>query len=80
MRKLGPGALEGTWIAYGRADAYIITKIYPWNVASAVLLVKETCGKVTDFKGKSWKPKQTDLIFSNGKIHNKILSQIKNLF
>lgn len=80
MRKLGSGALEGAWVACGRADAYITTKIYPWDVASAVLLVKESGGEVTDFKGNPWKPKQTDLIFSNEKIHDKILYQIKNLF
>ena len=76
MRKLGAASLEGAWVACGRAEAYIVTEISEWDVASAVLLVKEARGKVTDFKGKEWKAKKSDLIFSNEKIHSKILNTI----
>ena len=79
MRKLGSGAIEGGFVASGRADAYITTKIYPWDIASAVLLVEEAGGKVTNFQGEEWNLKQSDLILSNGKIHNKILSRIKSI-
>lgn len=76
LRKLGSGALEGASVACGRVEAYIVTNIYQWDVAAAVLLVKEAGGRVTDFKGKDWEPRQGDIIFSNGKVHWKILTAI----
>ncbi|MDA2922879.1 inositol monophosphatase [Patescibacteria group bacterium AH-259-L07] len=80
-RKLGSAGLETAWIAAGRADAYVTTKIRPWDVAPGVLLVEEAGGKVTEFKGRSWdwKKKQSDLIFSNKKLHNAVQNIVKDL-
>lgn len=77
LRKLGAGSLECAWIACGRAEAYVTTAIEPWDVAAGVILVMEAGGKVTDFKGKAWKPVRSDAVLSNGKIHNKVLEIIK---
>lgn len=77
LRKLGSGALEGAWVACGKAEAYITTNIFHWDVASSVLLVREAGGKVTDFRGKAWEAKQSDIVFSNGKIHERVLGLIK---
>ncbi len=79
IRKLGSGSLECAWVASGRADAYITFKIPPWDVAAGILLVKEAGGSISDFKGNEWKLRKTDLIVSNGKIHEKILKLVKNL-
>ncbi len=76
MRKLGSAAIESAWVACGRAEAYIVTKINPWDIAAGVILVEEAGGKVTDFKGRSWNFNRSDLIFSNGKIHEKLLVKI----
>lgn len=80
-RKLGSAGIECAWIAAGRADAYITTKIRPWDVAPGVLLVEEAGGIVTDFKGNpwNWKKKQADLIFSNKKVYNAVQNIVKNL-
>ncbi|MDA2936045.1 inositol monophosphatase [Patescibacteria group bacterium AH-259-L05] len=80
-RKLGSAGIECAWIAAGRADAYVTTKIRPWDVASGVLLVEEAGGMVTDFKGKpwDWKKKQSDLIFSNKKVHSQVQKIVKDL-
>ena len=76
LRKLGSAALESGWISCSRADAYLTTEIDPWDVASGVIFVEEAGGKVTDFKGKDWRPVKTDVFMSNGKIHDKILRMI----
>ena len=34
MRKLGSAAIESSWVACGRAEAYIVTKINPWDIAA----------------------------------------------
>jgi myo-inositol-1(or 4)-monophosphatase len=79
IRKLGSGAIEAAWVSCGRAEAYITTKIEPWDVAAGVILVREAGGKVTDFEGKDWKPEKSDTVFSNGKIHDKILKVINSV-
>ena len=76
VRKLGSAAIESAWVSCGRVEAYITTKINPWDVAAGVIFVTEAGGRVTDFNGKPWKPVKDDFVFSNGKIHRKILRLI----
>lgn len=79
LRKLGSAGLEAAWIACGRGDAYVTTKIEPWDIAAGVLLVREAGGKVTDFSGRAWKPERSDLVFSNGRIHERILELVRGM-
>ncbi len=76
MRKLGSAAIESAWVACGRAEAYVATKINPWDIAAGIILVEEAGGKVTDFKGRRWNLKKSDLILSNGLIHEQLLGKI----
>ncbi|MFW6449835.1 MAG: inositol monophosphatase family protein [Nanoarchaeota archaeon] len=78
MRKLGSAAIEGGFVATGRADAYITLDIDPWDVAATVLIAKESGGKATDFKGNPWKPEKTDLLITNKTLHSKLLSMLKS--
>lgn len=77
LRKLGSAGLETAWVAAGRGDAYFTMKIDPWDVAPGVLLVREAGGEVTDFSGNQWRLEQSDLIFSNGQIHEYILDLLR---
>lgn len=76
--KLGSAALECAWVASGRAEGYFSTKIAAWDVAAGALLVQEAGGRVTNFQGKPWQPVQDDFIASNGKIHSKLISLLRN--
>ena len=73
IRKLGSAGLESAWVAAGKREAYFTTRIEPWDVASGVLLVQEAGGRVSDFGGNAWQPQTSDLLFSNAKLHEKIL-------
>ena len=79
LRKLGSASIEGCWVACGRFDAYIVTKIFSWDIAASALIVKEANGSTTDFKGKEWNLNKSDLVLSNKKIHNKILNYVERL-
>jgi myo-inositol-1(or 4)-monophosphatase len=79
LRKLGSAALEGCWVASGRAEAYIVTRIYPWDVAAAVLIAREAGGNVTFFDGKPWQPICGDVVFSNGNMHGKIVKRLRTI-
>jgi myo-inositol-1(or 4)-monophosphatase len=78
VRKLGSAGLETAWVATGKAEAYFTTSIEPWDVAAGVLLVVEAGGQVSDFEGNGWKPKKSDLLFSNGRVHTVILDLLKS--
>ncbi len=79
LRKLGSAGLEAAWVACGRGDAYATTKIEPWDIAASVLIVEEAGGKVTDFKGNTWRAERSDIVFSNGRIHEHILEIVRDL-
>jgi myo-inositol-1(or 4)-monophosphatase len=78
IRKLGSAGLETAWVAAGKGEAYFSTRIEPWDVAPGVLLVQEAGGKVSDFQGNPWKPQTSDLLFSNKKLHERILSLLSS--
>lgn len=78
IRKLGSAGLETAWVAAGKGEAYFTTKIEPWDVAPGVLLVEEAGGKVTDFEGKPWQLKTSDLVFSNKRVHQTVLKLLKS--
>ncbi len=73
IRKLGSAGLETAWVASGRAEAYFTAAIDPWDVAAGALLVAEAGGRISDFQGNPWKPEQGDYVFSNGRVHDRIL-------
>jgi len=77
MRKLGSAGLETAWVAVGKGEAYLTTKIEPWDVAPGVLLVQEAGGEVTDFEGNQWRLERSDLLFSNGRVHSAILDILR---
>jgi myo-inositol-1(or 4)-monophosphatase len=79
LRKLGSAGLECAWLAAGRAEGYVTTAIEPWDVAAGVLIVREAGGRVTNFYGKPWQPIRSDLVFSNSRIHQKLINLVKNL-
>jgi len=78
-RQLGCAALEFGFVAAGRAESILIPGAHPWDVAAGVLMVREACGRVTDFEGKEWNLDSKDILASNGKIHNELLKIIKGV-
>jgi myo-inositol-1(or 4)-monophosphatase len=76
-RQLGSGSLELAYVAGGRAESIAIPGADLYDVAAGVLLVKEAGGKVTDLANKEWNITSSDMIASNGKIHQDILRVLK---
>ncbi|MCD6115055.1 inositol monophosphatase [bacterium] len=79
LRKIGSAGLEIAWTAAGRVDGYFTTKIDPWDVAAGVLLIQEAGGRVSDFQGREWQVKRSDLIFSNNLIHKNLQKLLKKI-
>lgn len=76
IRKVGSAGIESAWVATGRIDGFFTTQIDPWDVAAGVLLVKEAGGQISNFENKNWQIKRDNFLFSNGKIHSKVLKYL----
>jgi myo-inositol-1(or 4)-monophosphatase len=77
FRKIGSAAVEAYMVAAGRVDAFTTLNISPWDVAAGVLCVEEAGGKVTDFNGDPWNLQKTDMLVSNGHVHDAVLAEIQ---
>jgi myo-inositol-1(or 4)-monophosphatase len=80
MRRLGTIALETAYLADGRFDALVAGKGAPqplYDVAAGILLVQEAGGRVTDHLGEPYRPHATDLIASNGLVHDELIALIR---
>jgi myo-inositol-1(or 4)-monophosphatase len=64
-------------LAAGRLDGYWELKLHPWDVAAGSLIVQEAGGKVSDFSGTRFSIHDTEIIASNGMIHDQMLDVIR---
>ncbi len=76
IKSLGSAVLEGAWVASGRLDAYWMVYLKQWDVAVTTLLVAEAGGRVTDLKGAPWTLAHEEALFSNGVLHDAMLSTL----
>ena len=67
MRMMGSAALAMAYIATGRLDAYVESRISLWDIAAGQLLIEATGGKVT-LTPKEGAPDVWSIIATNGKI------------
>jgi myo-inositol-1(or 4)-monophosphatase len=52
VRHLGSAALALTYVAAGRLDGFYHLNLQPWDIAAALLLIREGGGLVTDWHGE----------------------------
>jgi len=78
FRKIGSAAVECYMVATGRVDGFTTLNISSWDVAAGVLAAQEAGGRVSDFNGDPWTLDQTDLLVSNGLMHDDILSELNS--
>src|SRR5688572_12059026 len=55
IRRTGSAALDLAYVACGRMDGYFEAGIKPWDIAAGMLLVRESGGRVCDFRGRGEK-------------------------
>ena len=77
LRSLGSASVSLAYVACGRFDLYVRSYLYPWDIASGILLVEEAGGKVTDWQGKPAGLQSKEIIAANHKLHQKWLNQME---
>jgi myo-inositol-1(or 4)-monophosphatase len=73
LRRTGSTALNLAYVAAGRFDGYWAFDNHVWDVAGAVVLVREAGGIVTNVDGGAYDPYAPDSVASNGPLHPVLL-------
>ncbi len=77
IRRMGAAALDIAWTAAGRFDGFWELKLYPWDIAAAVLMVSEAGGKLSDFEGGALGLSTPNVVASNARLHTFVLKVIE---
>lgn len=51
IRRLGSAAVDLAYVACGRFEGFFEYSLHPWDVAAGIVLIRESGGIVTDFRG-----------------------------
>jgi len=77
IRRAGSAALDTVYVAAGRLDGYWELKVYCWDVAAAVLIVREAGGRVTFLDGRPFHmERRFNVLVSNGHLHDPLQAVI----
>ncbi len=80
VRRMGAGELELCYVAAGRIEAYFMLGFHTaWDVAAGSLIVREASGMSTNLENRTWTLKDTNILASNGAVHNDVLRIIKEV-
>ena len=78
LRIMGSASLGLAYVACGRITLYLHRSLYPWDIASGLLLIREAGGKVTDWQGKSANFQSKRIIASNHRLHQEFTAWLKS--
>lgn len=73
IRRMGSAAIDLCYTAAGRLGGFWEPKLYAWDTAAGLLMVREAGGKVTDFSGNPFNPFMKECLASNGYIHGQMI-------
>ncbi len=77
LRLIGSAALGLTYVACGRLDAYVHPLLYPWDVAAAIIMVRESGGRITDWQGQPATIETRVIAAANEALHDRFLKLIQ---
>ena len=78
LRITGSAALALAYVACGRINLYLHRCLYPWDIASGLLLIREAGGKVTDWQGKPANAQNKEITASNHSLHQEFMACLKS--
>ena len=74
VRRLGSAALDLCYVACGRFDGFWEQNLNPWDTAAGAAIATEAEAVITNFSNKSFSVNQKEILVTNGKIHQEMLS------
>ncbi|MCP4134187.1 MAG: inositol monophosphatase [bacterium] len=79
IRRIGSAALDLSYISCGRIDGYWEPYLQPWDMAAGSVIVEEAGGRVSKYNGDTFDPEYPQIIASNGKIHDTIITMLSEV-
>ena len=76
VRLIGSSALGLAYVACGRISLYYHRYLFPWDIASGLLLVREAGGMVTGWQGNPASFQNKEIIASNSKLHHEFMAHL----
>lgn len=73
IRRPGSASIDLCYLSSGRIDGFWECKLKPWDVAAAAVIVKESGGQISDFKGNKFSIFGNETLASNGRIHDEMV-------
>ena len=77
IRRAGAAALDLAYVAAGRLDGFWEAGLKPWDLAAGTLLVRESGGLVTDFKGSDNVLDGGEIICANPRLLKQLAAAIR---
>jgi myo-inositol-1(or 4)-monophosphatase len=77
IRKLGSASLDMAYVAAGRCDGFWQRDLKYWDIAAGIILVRESGGFVTDFKGEKEYIQNKTILVTNSKINTEMIEILK---
>jgi len=78
LRRIGSAALDLAYVAAGRTEGFFEFGLNPWDVAAGALIVREAGGYVSDFQGGNHYLYGKQILATNAKIHEDILTLLNH--
>lgn len=77
VRRLGSAAIDLCFVACGRFDGFWEQNLKPWDTAAGDLIAREAGAVITDFSNKPFTIDKNEILATNGKIHEEMLSLLR---
>jgi len=77
VRRLGSAALDICYVACGRFDGFWEKNLKPWDKAAGAIIAAEAGAVITNFSNQPFSINQNEILVTNGRIHQEMLSLLK---
>jgi myo-inositol-1(or 4)-monophosphatase len=74
FRIVGSAALGLAYVACGRVNLYFHNSVYPWDIASGILLINEAGGEVKQWKNQNDNDSISHIIASNKELNKQFIN------
>ena len=80
VRRAGSAALDLSYVACGRLDAFWEFGLNPWDIAAGVLMIREAGGTCSDMHGNPLNLRGPHILTDNTLLHQPMLSLFAEIF
>jgi len=69
---MGSVAIDLSWLACGRYDAFFEYGLNPWDVAAGIIILREAGGKISNFSGEEKNINGSEIVAANSILFDEV--------